>query len=190
MSLLEQKYWNFHALFHHLSQFFHFVLNLILILSALFSAHQYKAFFGKSGTIFQDESYQIFLMTIWLKHFINVWKNLRFLKSKFFNSKINTKCSIWSCKSKYYLKVNFLLSYFPERLYIREVDVSALAEQNKNYFFQLWVLNCGNDQQKWGKIGNFNDFCSTELKTYVLFNGVVVGFGAKGLSGKMCDSVR
>ena len=129
-------------------------------------------------------------MTIWLKHFLNVWKNLRFLKSEFFNSKINTKCSIWSCKSKYYLKVNFLPSYFPERLYIREVDVSALAEQNKNYFFQLWVLNCGNDQQKWGKIGYFNDFCSTEFKTYVLFNEVVVGFGAKGLSGKMCDSVR
>ena len=110
LSLLEQKYWNFHVLFHHLSQFFHFVLNLILILSALFSAHQYKAFFGKSGTIFQDESYQIFLMTIWLKHFLSVWKNLRFLKSKFFNHKINTKCSICSCKSKYYFKVNRLCS--------------------------------------------------------------------------------
>ena len=113
-----------------------------------------------------------------------------FLESQEQNFKTKTKCSICSCKSKYYFKVNFLPSYFPERLYIREVDVSALAEQNKNYFFQLWVLNCGNDQQKWGKIGNFNDFCSTEIKTYVLFNGVFVGFGAKGLSGKMCDSVR
>ena len=67
---------------------------------------------------------------------------------------------------------------------------SVLAEQNKKANFQLWVKDGGNGQQKWGKIGNFNDFCSTELKTYVLFNGVVVGFRAKGLSGKMCDSVR
>ena len=28
-----------------------------------------------------------------------------------------------------------LLSYFPERLYITELDFSALDEQNKNYFF-------------------------------------------------------
>ena len=50
----------------------------------------------------------------------------------------------------------------------------------------MWVKDGGNGQQKWGKIRNFNDFCSTEFKTY----GVVVGFGSKGMSGRMCDSVR
>ena len=30
----------------------------------------------------------------------------------------------------------------------------------------------------------------TQLKTYEVFNGVVIGFGLKGLSGKVCDSVR
>jgi hypothetical protein len=30
-----------------------------------------------------------------------------------------------------------------------------------------------------GKIGNFNGFCSTDLNTYGVFNGVVVGFGPK-----------
>ena len=34
-----------------------------------------------------------------------------------------------------------------------------------------------NDQQKRGKIRTFHDFCSTELKTYEVFNGVVIGFG-------------
>jgi hypothetical protein len=33
-----------YVLFHHLSQFFHFVLNLILSLPAIFSAHQDKVF--------------------------------------------------------------------------------------------------------------------------------------------------
>ena len=74
-----------------------------------------------------------------------------------------------------------LQSYFPESLYIRELDFSANETKQK----KLWVLNGGNDQQKWGKIGTFND-CSTELKTF--FSGVVVGFGPKGMPGRMCDS--
>ena len=47
------------------------------------------------------------------------WKRIAF------NCKIKTKCN-----SKYYFKANLLLSYFPERLYITELDFSALAEQN------------------------------------------------------------
>ena len=29
-----------------------------------------------------------------------------------------------------------------------------------------------------------------QVKTYGVFNEVVVGFGPKGMPGKMCDSVR
>ena len=47
----------------------------------------------------------------------------------------------WTCNSKYCFKFNLLLSCFLERLYIRELDFSALVEQNEKYFFQLWVLN-------------------------------------------------
>ena len=32
----------------------------------------------------------------------------------------------------------------------------------------------------------FQDFCSSELKTYGVFNGVVVGFEPKGIPGRMC----
>ena len=54
----------------------------------------------------------------------------------------------------------------------------------------MWVKNGENDQQKWDKIGNFNDFCSTEFKIYEVLNRGVVGFGSKGMFGRMCDSVR
>ena len=42
----------------------------------------------------------------------------------------------------------------------------------------------------WKSTRKFQDFCSSELKTSGVFNGVVVGFEPKGMPGKMCDSVR
>ena len=41
---------------------------------------------------------------------------------------------------------------------------------------------------KWRQI--FDKFYSTERKTQKLFKGLVVSFGPKGMSGRMCDSVR
>ena len=35
----------------------------------------------------------------------------------------------------------------------------------------------------------FNNFYSTDRKTYKLFKGLVVGFGHKERPGRMCDSV-
>ena len=41
---------------------------------------------------------------------------------------------------------------------------------------------------KWRPI--FDDFYSTDRNTSTLFNGMLVGFGPKGMPGRMCDSVR
>ena len=41
---------------------------------------------------------------------------------------------------------------------------------------------------KWRPI--FDDFYSTERKTQKRFKGLVVGFGPKGMPGRMCDIVR
>ena len=41
---------------------------------------------------------------------------------------------------------------------------------------------------KWRPI--FDDFYSTEGKTQKLFKGLVVGFGPKGMTGRMCDIVH
>jgi hypothetical protein len=35
-----------------------------------------------------------------------------------------------------------------------------------------------------------DNFYSTDRKTEKLFKGLVIGFGPKGRSGKMCDTVR
>ena len=67
-----------------------------------------------------------------------------------------------------------LLSYFPERLYIRELDFSALAEQNKNYLVEMINKNEAKSEISMG----FFQLTSR------LFNGVVVGFGPKGMPGR------
>ena len=36
----------------------------------------------------------------------------------------------------------------------------------------------------------FDNFYSTDHKTYKLFQGLVVGFGPKGRPGRLCDTVR
>ena len=36
----------------------------------------------------------------------------------------------------------------------------------------------------------FDNFYSTECKTQKLFKGLVIGFGPKGMPGRMCDIVR
>ena len=36
----------------------------------------------------------------------------------------------------------------------------------------------------------FDNFYSTDRKTKKLFKGQVVGFGSKGMPGRMCDSVH
>ena len=41
---------------------------------------------------------------------------------------------------------------------------------------------------KWLPI--FDDFYLTERKTKKLFKGLVVGFGPKGMPGRMCNIVR
>ena len=44
----------------------------------------------------------------------------------------------------------------------------------KNYFRKVWII--------------FDNFYSTDHKTYKFFNGLVVGFGPKGRPVRMCDS--
>ena len=81
-----------------------------------------------------------------------------------------------------YFKVNLLLSYFAERLLIRELDFSALAEQNKNYLVEMIIKNEAKSEISMG-------FFQLTSRLFRVFNGVVVGFGPKGFSGRMCDSV-
>ena len=68
--------------------------------------------------------------------------------------------------------------------FIEEINLGAhflLLTFFENFHFKpLYIL-------KWRLI--FDDFYSTDHKTSKLFKGLVVGFGPKGMPGRMCDGV-
>ena len=71
-----------------------------------------------------------------------------------------------------------LLSYFPERLYITELDFSALAEHNKNYFFSCEFSMVEMTNKNEAKSENSMIFAqlSSRLMKFLMGWLLVVGF--------------
>ena len=74
------------------------------------------------------------------------------------------------------------IQIFLKKIFIEEYDFRVTLFVIK-IFWKLQFLN--HLFSKWHPI--FDDFYSTVHKTWKLFMGLVVGFGPKGMPGRMCD---